>query len=205
MANFPMDLAFPTYVNYPGSPSTPDAAEMNRLNNGIINLSNPPSAKWQATNTQLVTTSPLTLTPIFFDTKQWQTDDAMTVDNSTGTVGSAHYKTDRIFLPYPGEWHIGAMAKTQTNNNAGVGYMVLSIIFNDGSSETDYDADKCDNNVVVASFLHTSAQVRVTSAHVAKQICCRVKYAQNSGGTNALVSQDPAWPCLYARWLGTLS
>jgi hypothetical protein len=200
MASWPIDLTFTQWHLVGAGSRKPGYSDMDKYADAITNLANPLSAKWQRTDSIVITQSPsLALTPLLFDTQVWQTDSRMTRANSSS---GGHYFTDRIFLPEVGEWEVGAMVRSLTNNNNGIAYLTLNLLFADNSSETEIDFDWQLNNVIFAAKLFTRTNVVVNSTQVSNGIAVRAKYAQSSTGANTINSSDPSWPYLYARWVG---
>jgi hypothetical protein len=123
---WPIDTAFTTFVNDPGSPSNPGASDANRWSQGIASMANRPLTYLsRTTSLDPIYPSGLTVNRVLWDQIQQQTDTAMTHSNSTGTPGvTPGYASDRIYLPYPGEVEFNVILRTQTNNT--VGYAQLS-------------------------------------------------------------------------------
>ena len=198
---WPIDTNFTTFVNYNAvGPSTPGAADLDRLNAGVLNLANPPYALMTRSDVVLIGSSET------FNRLQWRqtlyaTDPGMIVNNSTGNAGTVNYLTDRIYLPYPGEWSYLSLVRAMSNNTGGYGQLAVSLSFNSTYPDVQLDTDTRPQmaNIQWATTLRCVGNVIVTAAQVAAGAALVVDYAQNSGGINTIVTKYPAYPRFQVR------
>jgi hypothetical protein len=198
---WPIDTNFTAFTDYPGSPSTPGAADMNRLAQGVGNVANPPLMNLSRTQLLFVSSS-LTFNRVLWNQVEGHTDNTLLRSNSTGTPGSGTYFTDRIYLPYPGEVWFNVVLRTQTNNSVGYGQLAVSASFDSSYGDSQQDTDTAPNSTAYASVLRCSRTIIVGADQVAAGVALVVDYAQNSGGDNSIRVQYPAYPLFQVRYVG---
>lgn len=198
---FPLDISFPSWVSYPGTPSEPGAGDINKLQEAIKNLANPPSAAMSRTDVQLIPPTSGTFAVLFFNQALWDTA------NMIPPIGPAY--TDRIHLPYVGLWELACTVRTQANSSTGYGKLRLTLINANNSITTIIDQDEHRNQtdgLAEGQMFHTSAKFLLTAAQLATGASIRADYAQNSSGDTSLRVLSPSYPgfpILSAHWLGT--
>jgi hypothetical protein len=201
---WPIDTAFTTFVNDPGSPSMPGSSDINRWSQGIASLANPPLTYLsRTTNLNPVYPSGLTVNRIIWDQIQQQTDPAMTRANSTGTPGvTPGYASDRIYLPYPGEVEFTVVLAANTNNTVGYAQLTVSVSFDNTYPNSTQDIDTVANDTRYTQVLRCRRSIVVGAAQVTAGVALVVDYFQVSGGANTIPIQYPAHPLFQARYVG---
>jgi hypothetical protein len=201
---WPIDTAFTTFVNDPGSPSNPGASDANRWSQGIASMANRPLTYLsRTTSLDPIYPSGLTVNRVLWDQIQQQTDPAMTHSNSTGTPGvTPGYASDRIYLPYPGEVEFNVILRTQTNNTVGYAQLSVSVSFDSTYPNSIQDTDTAANDTRFAQVLRCRRTIVVGAAQVTAGVALVVDYFQVSGGANTLSIQYPAYPLFQVRYVG---
>lgn len=109
--------AFTTWVNDPGTPSVPGAADMNRIQDALKFLLNPPAAKLlNETGGSIGSGSTWTTLP-------WYIQDYEQENNTLVSLGTDNTK---ITIPYNGRWLVYAAAAIDAGTTAG--YRSLRIL-----------------------------------------------------------------------------
>jgi hypothetical protein len=199
---WPIDTNFTTFVNYNAvGPSTPGAADIDRLGSGVTNLANMPSITLGRQDVTLVS-SALSFNRLLWKNIISQVGTGMVVANSTGNPGDTNYQTDRIYLPYPGEVEFKVIVDTQTNNTAGYGQLSVSVSFNSTYPDSQQDRDYAENTTAHPSVLRCGRRLIVGQTQVNAGIALVVDYAQNSGGVNSIVASYPAFPLFQVSYVG---
>jgi hypothetical protein len=193
---WPLDTSWPTWVEYPGSPSSFGSSDFNKVQAAIGNLARQPSAKLSRTDAPAVTTS---FTPglVHWNRLVWQTDTAMVSSSISGTT-----YVDGINIPYAGLWEVGCTIRNQFNNNTGMAQMFLNLHTSSDNVDLLIDADTAQCNVNYPSFLRCRQLIMVAASTVAKSPQLQAQYVQNSGGDATLTNNIlAAYPTLWARLL----
>jgi hypothetical protein len=190
---WPVDLSFTTWADYPGSPSTPGAGDLNKIQAGITNLARTPSARLSRSDTPIVD-SAVSFGLFHWNRLVWKTDTSLVSSTISGTT-----YVDGIYLPYAGLWEVGCIIRNQFNNSSGVAQLQLNMHTSDN---VDFliDADIVPCSASYASFLKCRQMVVVSTATLAKTPMLQAQYAQNSGGGATITTNIlSAYPTMWAR------
>lgn len=191
---WPLDTSWPTWVEYPGTPSTFGSSDFNKVQAAIGNLARTPSARLSRTDAPEVNSS---LTPglVHWNRLVWKTDDGMVSNSISGT-----FYVDGITLPYAGLWEVGATVRNQFNNSVGMAQIQLNLHTASDNVDLLVDADTVPCSASYPSFLRCRQMIVVTAATVAKTAQVQLQYVQNSGGGATLTNNIlAAYPSLWAR------
>lgn len=195
MVSQPLDLGFTTFVGYPGSPSSPGAADINRVQNDLTWLANPPSASLTNTNPAVVASS-FSNTTLNWNNAIWANTPGMVATSMNLT-----HPTDRISFPYIGKYRCVLRIRTQYNNTAGLAQAFL--IYTDTGGDNTCDGDEKDCNATNPRWLRCEYDIVVDASHLANGACMRAQFVQSSGGV-ATITTDAlgANPRLTVTWIG---
>lgn len=201
----PIDLSFTPFTNYAGTvgpANTPGASDLNKLGAAIVNVANKPTTRVSRSDAQSFPSS------FAFDGLYWNllginTDPAMWPYEAFPVLGAATAFSDRIVLPYPGEWEVGCKIRASFSVTQGNCQLQLVETFTSNPNVLiDQDTQLC-NAVLPVALSTTGMTIIVSAADVTAGAALRAEYSQASGGVSLVMTHPFAYPAMWARWIGT--
>lgn len=195
MVSTPLDLGFTTFVGYPAIPNTPGAADINRWQNDIVWLANPPSASLHYTNTAIIDSS-FAYAPLLWNNIVEQNTTGMIAASTTLT-----HPTDRILFKYPGKYRCTLRMRTQYNLTSGLAQAQL--IYTDSGGDEVLDGAEADCHATNPRWLKCEFDAEISAGDITNGASIRAQYVQDSGSV-ATVQTSPlsAYPRLTVTWIG---